>query len=34
MRRIPARKFKGYITEAESKGQEAKRRESIASLGH
>jgi hypothetical protein len=33
MKRIPARKFKGYVTEAESKGQEAKRRESIASLG-
>jgi MFS transporter, SP family, general alpha glucoside:H+ symporter len=31
-KRIPARKFKGYVTEAESKGQEAKRRESIASL--
>jgi MFS transporter, SP family, general alpha glucoside:H+ symporter len=32
MKKIPARQFRGYVTEAESKGQEEKRRFSVASV--
>jgi MFS transporter, SP family, general alpha glucoside:H+ symporter len=28
MKKVPARKFKGYVTDAESKGQEERRRSS------
>jgi hypothetical protein len=32
MKRVPAAKFKDYVTDAESRGQEAKRRESSVGL--
>jgi hypothetical protein len=33
MKKIPARKFKSYVTDAETTGREVQRRVSIASVG-
>jgi hypothetical protein len=33
MKRIPARKFKGYVTDAETTGREVQRRISVATMG-